>query len=32
MADKLIYIPNDDRQNYPLRRINLEVEMFEHST
>ena len=28
MADKLIYIPNDDTQNYPLCRLQLEVETF----
>ena len=32
MADKLLYIPNDDRQNYPFCRLKLFVETFEHST
>ena len=26
MADKLMYIQNDDTQNYPFRRIKLVVE------
>ena len=26
MADKLIYIPNDDTHNYPLCRLQLVVE------
>ena len=30
MADKLMYIPNDDTQNYSLRRLQLMVEMFKH--
>ena len=29
MADKLMYIPNDDTQNYPLCRLKLLVEKFE---
>ena len=28
MADKLMYIPNDDTQNYTFRRLNLLVETF----
>ncbi len=32
MADKLMYIPNNDAQNYPLCRLKLMVETFEHST
>ena len=32
MADKLIYIPNDDAQNYPFCRLKLMVERFKHST
>ena len=32
MADKLIYIPNDDAQNYPVCRLQSMVEMFGHST
>ena len=32
MADKLMYIPNDDKQNCPFCRIQLVVETFEHST
>ena len=32
MADKLVYIPNDDTQNFPFCRLKLVVEMFEHST
>ena len=32
MASKLIYIPNDDAQNYPFCRLQLVVETFEHST
>ena len=28
MADKLMYIPNDDTQNYPLCRLPLVVETF----
>ena len=32
MADRLMYIPNDDTQNYPLCRLQLVVETFEHST
>ena len=30
MADKLMYILNNDKQNYP--RLKLVVETFEHST
>ena len=29
MADKLMYIPNDDTQNYPYSRLKLLVERFE---
>ena len=32
MADKLMDIPNDDTQNYPICRLQLVVETFEHST
>ena len=32
MADKWMYIPNDDTQNYPLCRIQLVGETFKHST
>ena len=32
MADKLMYIPNDDTQNYHFCRIKLMVATFEHST
>ena len=32
MADKFMYIPNDDTQNYPFRRLQLVVETFRHST
>ena len=32
MADKLIYIPNNDAQNYPFCRLQLVVETFGHST
>ena len=34
MADKLMYIPNNDTQNYPFCRLKLvdELETFEHST
>ena len=28
MADKLIYIPNDDTQNYPFYRLQLVFEKF----
>ena len=28
MADKLMYIPNDDTQNYPFYRLLLMVETF----
>ena len=29
MADKLMYIPNDDIQNYPYSRLKLLIERFE---
>ena len=32
MADKLIYIPNDETQNYLFCRLKLVVNTFEHST
>ena len=32
MADKLMYIPNDDTQNYPLCRLQLVIEKFGHSS
>ena len=32
MADKLKYIPNDDRQNYPFGRLQSVVEMFGNTT
>ena len=32
MADTLMYIPNDDTQNYPSCRLQLAVETFERST
>ena len=32
MADKLMYIPNNDKQNYPFCRLQILVEMFGHST
>ena len=32
MADKFMYIPNDDAQNQPFCRLNLVVETFGHST
>ena len=32
MADKLMHTPNDDTQNYPFSRLQLEVETFGHST
>ena len=32
MADKLMYIRNDDSQNYRFCRLKLVVETFEHST
>ena len=32
MADKLIYIPNDDTQNYPFCTLKLAVDKFGHST
>ena len=31
MADKFMYIPNDDTQNYPFCSVKLGVETFEHS-
>ena len=31
MADKLLYIPNDDKQNYPFCRLQLVVETFGHN-
>ena len=32
MADKIMYIPNVDTQNYPFCRFQLVVEMIEHLT
>ena len=32
MADKLIYIFNNDTKNYPFRRLKLVIETFGHST
>ena len=32
MANKLMYIANDDTQNYPFCRFKLVFETFEHST
>ena len=32
MADKLMYIPNNDTQNYPYCRLKLVVETIGHST
>ena len=32
LADKLIYIPNDDAQNYPFRRLQLVIEKFGRPT
>ena len=32
MADKFMYIPNDDTQTYPFYILQLVVETFEHST
>ncbi len=32
MADKLIYILNDNKQNYSFCRLQLEVERFGHIT
>ena len=32
MADKLMYIPNDDTNNYPFCRLKLVVETFEYTT
>ena len=31
MADNLMYISNDDTQNFPFCRLQLEVETFGHS-
>ena len=31
MADKFMYNPNDDTQNYLCCRLNFRVETFEHS-
>ena len=30
MDDKLMYIPNDDKQNYPFCRLQLVVGTFKH--
>ena len=32
MADKLMYFPNDDTQNFSFWRLQLAVETFGHST
>ena len=32
MADKLMYIPNDNTQSYPFCRLQFVVETFEHLT
>ena len=32
MADKLMYIPNDDTRNYLFCRLQLVIETFAHST
>ena len=32
MMDKLMYISNDDTQNYAFYRLKLVVETFEHPT
>ncbi len=32
MDNKLMYIPNDDTQNYPFCGVKIVVETFEHST
>ena len=32
MSDKLMYIPNDNTQNYHFGRFKLVVETFEHTT
>ena len=32
IALKLMYIPNDDKQNYPFCRLQLVVETFVHLT
>ena len=32
IADKWMYIPNDDTQKYSLCRLKLVVETFEHTT
>ena len=31
MADKFMYIPNDDTQNHPLCILQLVVETFKHT-
>ena len=30
MADEIMYIPNDDTQNYPFSRLQLVAETFGH--
>jgi hypothetical protein len=32
LADKFMYIPNDNTQNYTFCRLNLVVETLKHST
>ena len=32
MADKSMYIPNDETHNYPFKRLKFVVETFEHLT
>ena len=32
MAEKLMYIPNDDTQNYPFYKLQFVVKTFGHST
>ncbi len=32
MAGNLMFIPNDDTQNYPFCRLQLVVKTFEHSS
>ena len=32
ITDKLMYIPNDDTQNYPFCKLQLVVETFGHLT
>ena len=32
MANKSMYIPSNDTQNYPVYRLKLVIEMFGHST